>query len=200
VVKHLSSAILKFISANYPDKTGEELEIIEYGLEGIIMTIPKAIVILAAGYCLQILPPLLLAIFSFGFLRTFASGVHLKNGWTCLFFSSSAFFFITYAGKYINLTRMTQIEMLVFSMVLLFLYAPADTEERPLLDERVRRRMKVSALLAAGLMFAIVMILPENNMFGNIIAWGITVESIMTTPLIYYLFNRRYRNYEYYES
>jgi len=200
LTKRLSAAITSYISANFPEKGEEELEIIGYGLEGIISTFFKTILIFIIGYCLKIILPLTLAIASFGLLRTFASGVHLKNGWTCMLFSTALFLSIAYAGIYIPLPRLIKAAVFLVSILLLYLYAPADTEERPLVCEKTRRDLKISALVTAGIVFVIAMILPEDSMAGNVITWSVIIESVMTTPMIYYLFKRRYRNYEYYES
>lgn len=200
MIKRMSAAITNFISANFPEKGEEELEIIGYGIEGIISTFFKTVVIFIIGYCLKILLPLTLAIASFGLLRTFASGVHLRDGWTCMFFSIVLFLSITYAGIYIYLPHLFKAIIFIISILFLYLYAPADTEERPLVCEKNRRELKISAIVTAGVIFVIAMILPENNVIGNVITWAVIIESVMTTPMIYYFFNRRYRNYEYYES
>lgn len=200
LTKRLRAAITNFISTNFPEKGEEELEIIGYGIEGIISTFFKTVLIFMIGYCLKILLPLTLAIASFGLLRTFASGVHLRNGWTCMLFSSSLFLSIAYAGIYIPLPRLIKAGVFAISLILLYFYAPADTEERPLVCEKTRRELKISSLVIAGIFFVIAMILPEDNTVGNIITWGVIIESVMTTPMIYYFFKRRYRNYEYYES
>lgn len=200
LVKRFTAGIVRYISEQYPGKSEEELEIIGYGLEGILTTVPKIAFIFTAGYFLNIFQPLLIAILSFGILRTFASGVHLKNGWTCLIFSSVVFLSITYAGIYIPLSKLLKILMFLVSFVLLILYAPADTEERPLVVPRIRQELKVSSLIFAGLMFIIMLLLPGSHVIGNIITWSVFAESVMTTPAVYFILNRRYRNYEYYET
>jgi len=200
LAKRFTAAIVRYISVYCPDKSEQDLEIIGYGLEGIIITIPKIVFIIVVGYLLNILQPLFFAILSFGILRTFASGVHLKNGWICLIFSSVVFLSITYAGIYIPLSRLLKIFMFLVSFILLILYAPADTEERPLVVPRIRQELKVSSLVFTGLMFIIMLLLPSGHVIGNIITWSVVIESIMTTPAIYSILNRRYRNYEYYET
>lgn len=200
LTKRLSAAITSFISANFPEKGEEELEVIGYGLEGLISTFFKTVLIFIMGYILKIILPLALAIISFGLLRTFASGVHLKSGWTCLFFSTAIFLSITYGGIYIPLPHLVKAGIFVISIILLYLYAPADTEERPLVCEKTRRNLKISSLAAAVLMGVIVLVLPAGSIAGNIITLSVIIESVMTTPMIYYFFRRRYRNYEHYES
>ncbi len=200
LAKRLCAAMVRYISVTFPEKDGEELDLIEYGLEGILMTIPKTIFIFTIAYFLDVFLPLLLSVFFFGLLRTFASGVHLKNSWTCLFFSSCVLFSITYAGIYIPMTLGIKAIMFLVAFVLLFKYAPADTEERPLVVPRIRRELKVYSLIVTGLMFIATMVLPGNHMVGNIIAWSVVTESVMTTPMVYFLLNRRYKNYEDYES
>ncbi len=200
LTKRMSAAITNFISANFPDKGEEELEIIGYGLEGIISLIFKTILIFIIGYSLKIILPLALAITSFGLLRMFASGVHLRKSLSCFVFSSLIFLAITYAGIYIQLSYLLKIAMFAVTFILLLLYAPADTEERPLINKKTRFELKMSSLAVAGIMFFIVMILPFDNTIGNIITWSAIIESVMTTPMIYYFFNRRYQNYENYES
>jgi len=200
LVKRFTAAMVRYISAQCPDKSEEELEIIGYGLEGILITVPKIAFIITVGYLLNILQPLVFAILSFGILRTFASGVHLSNGWACLVFSSIVFLFIAYAGIYIPLPMLLKIFMFLVSFILLILYAPADTEERPLVVPRIRQELKVLSLIFTGLMFIINLLLPSGHVIGNIITWSVIIESVMTTPAIYSMLNRRYRNYEYYET
>jgi accessory gene regulator protein AgrB len=65
---------------------------------------------------------------------------------------------------------------------------------------RIRQELKVSSLIFTGLMFIIMLLLPSGHVIGNIITWSVVVESVMTTPAIYSILNRRYRNYEYYET
>jgi len=200
LAKRITASVIRYISAHCPDKSEEDLEIIGYGLEGIIITVPKIVFIFAVGYLLNILQPLFFAILSFGILRSFASGVHLKNDWACLFFSTVVFLSITYAGIYVPLPRLINISMFLVSFILLVLYAPADTEERPLVVPRIRQELKVLSLIFTGLMFIIMLLLPSGHVIGNIFAWSAVAESVMTTPAIYYILNRRYRNYEYYET
>ncbi|MDI9482678.1 MAG: accessory gene regulator B family protein [Bacillota bacterium] len=200
MAKRFTAAIVRYISAQCPEKSKEELEIIGYGLEGVLTTVPKIAFIITVGYFLNILQPLLCAVLSFGILRTFASGVHSNNGWACLIFSSIVFLFIAYAGVYIPLPMLLKIFMFLVSFILLTLYAPADTEERPLVVPRIRQELKVSSLIFTGLMFIIMLLLPSGHVIGNIITYSVIIESVMTTPAIYFILNRRYRNYEYYET
>jgi accessory gene regulator B len=200
LAKRFTAAIVRYISAQCPEKSKEELEIIGYGLEGVLTTVPKIAFIITVGYFLNILQPLLCAVLSFGILRTFASGVHLNNGWACLIFSSIVFLFIAYAGVYIPLPLLLKIFIFLVSFILLILYAPADTEERPLVIPRIRQELKVLSLIFTGLMFIITLLLPSGHVIGNIITYSVIVESVMTTPAIYSILNRRYRNYEYYET
>lgn len=171
LAKRFTAAIVRYISAQCPEKSKEELEIIGYGLEGVLTTVPKIAFIITVGYFLNILQPLLCAVLSFGILRTFASGVHLNNGWACLIFSSIVFLFIAYAGVYIPLPMLLKIFMFLVSFILLTLYAPADTEERPLVVPRIRQELKVSSLIFTGLMFIIMLLLPSGHVIGNIITY-----------------------------
>ena len=75
---YLINFTLKFIknNSNYSD---EEMLKIQYGMEGILLTVTKMIVVIIIGLIFKFLNVLLLTLIFFNILRFFAFGLHAKK-------------------------------------------------------------------------------------------------------------------------
>ena len=78
------------------------------------------------------------------------------------------------------------------------LYAPADTENVPILSKKVRKQKQIMSYvcLIVGLIISAVI---KNNTISNIIIFGYIVQTFMITKLAYKLTNNKY-GYEVYSN
>ena len=78
------------------------------------------------------------------------------------------------------------------------LYAPADTEDVPIVSKKVRKQKQVLSYISfiVGLVIAVVI---KNNIISNIIIFGYFVQTCMITRLAYKITNNKY-GYELYEN
>ena len=77
-------------------------------------------------------------------------------------------------------------------------YAPADTENIPILRKKERKQKKILSYIffIVGLLIAIII---NNNQISNILIFGNLAQSIMITPIAYKLTNNKY-GYEVYSN
>lgn len=85
--------------------------------------------------------------------------------------------------------------MFLISLILVTLYAPADTAKRPLVSVKLRKKLKIYSQLTV--MFFFIICLFNNNMIiKNIITFAILEECICITPFFYKISGKSYKNYE----
>ena len=195
VREFLSESITKFVATQLPDKTETELEHIKYGIEVSLVNILKLPFILLAAFLLGIFKYVIIAMFAFAAIRTFANGVHAKTSLGCFLISLASFLAIVYSAMYISLSLPVKFIIFFISLSLIYLYAPADNEERPFVEEKFRKRLRILAVVSTIIMFVFSFII-KDLIISNIIFYSIVIESVLVTPLIYRLMKRGYRNYE----
>ena len=165
--ERISGKITKAIAAELKDLSEEKLAEIDYGIAAFIANSYKMVFIFILAMLLNIFQYFLIAFVSFGTLRTFASGVHAKREWTCLPTSALVFFGITYLEMIskLNIYIITFIFILCFGAMLR--YAPADTEERPIVSRKLRKKLKILSVITILVLYAIAMLQLRNKSFFN---------------------------------
>ena len=125
-----------------PDIDDERAEIINYG--NIIGEIPKIFIMLGIAYALGVLK---LALETFLIIlpyRTFSGGFHLKTHIGCIVCTSLMYIGPAYLAQYIEITGIVKIASIImiwiFGIIMLTLYAPADTENVPILRKSERKQ------------------------------------------------------------
>ena len=90
------------------------------------------------------------------------------------------------------------LSVLIFGTIMITRYAPADTENIPILRKKERRQKKILSyiFLFVGLITATII---TNNKISNILIFGNLAQSIMITPIAYKLTKNKY-GYEVYND
>lgn len=194
IAKILSTICINFIHKN-TSTSEEDIEKITYGLQVIILNTFHSILLFVIAYFLGIFIYTLIAFVFFAILRLFASGVHANSTLTCCIVSSIFFFGNVYLS--LNTPKNIVVISIVFliSLILILLYAPADTEERPLISKKLRKSLKIKSALVT-VIFYIVTLLISNNVYANLITFSVLEEAFVITPFAYKLFNKKYANYK----
>ena len=114
-----------------------------YGLQNIIGEFPKGIIILVIAYFLGIFKLTLISILIVAPYRCFSGGVHMKTHLGCIIYTSILYSGSALIGKYMVLAGIakyiTALTIWIFCMIMIKLYAPADTENVPILQKKERR-------------------------------------------------------------
>ncbi len=194
--KFLNSSIDK-IKKKYPEYDQEKLEEIEYGLEGIYLTITKMVVIFALAFILKIFKEVILLMVAYNIIRTTAFGMHAKKSIHCLIISLVFFIGGGLLCKYVNISYYVRIAIASVSFLFLIIYAPADTYKRPLINAKRRKIYKIITIII-GFIYLMVIIIFKNYYLCNYLCLGILEATLMIHPLTYRMFQLPYNNYKTY--
>ena len=183
---------------NKKNYSQDELEIIAYGLEGIYLTITKAVVIFGIAICLGILKEVIFLLISYNVIRSQAFGLHATKSIYCLISSLIIFIGGSYICKYIILPFWIMIIISIICNICLFLYAPADTYKRPIVNVKKRKRFKFLSSLF-GIIYTILIVIFHDNVIANYLLVGMLSSVLMILPITYKIFNLSYNNYKNYK-
>ncbi len=199
IISKMSKKIMFFVKEHIGEISQDDFEIAQYGIEVFLLNLYKAPIIFGIAYCLGIFKYCFFVFLLFGTLRNYTWGIHMKNGFTCTLCTCISFFSIVFLSIECTFSFYTKIILALVALYALYIYAPADTEERPCLNEKRREKNKKISLLLGGL-YSLFSILYSNPIIGNFFLFTLLWASMMILPITYKLFNRRYNNYVYYEE
>lgn len=198
ICEHLTNRIKNSL----PDVDDEKAEIINYGLQNIIGEIPKNFIVLLIAYLLGVFELTLISLLILIPYRAVSGGFHLKTHIGCIVGTSSFYCGIALLSKYIvmapNAKYVFVFATWIFSMVMIKLYAPADTENVPILRKEDRKRKQILSYIIATISLIIAIIIP-NQIISNIIIFGTLFQTITITKFAYKITNNKY-GYEVYNN
>lgn len=183
------------IRKEMPEVDDERAEIIMYGLQNIIGELPKVFIILLISYFLGILNLTLVSILIIAPYRTFSGGVHMKTHIGCIIYTLALYSGSAIIGKYIILEKtakyITAFCIWLFCMLMLKLYAPADTENVPILRKQERRQKQIISYIILTIEFSIALII-NNSIIVNIIIFGDLIQTLTITRFAYQITDNKY--------
>lgn len=175
-----------------------KLQEIKYGLETVYLTIVKTIIFIILAILLKTIKELLLFMLFYGIIRLTGFGVHAKKSLHCWISSILIFVIIPILIKYVTLNNYVIYLISIISIIILAIYAPADTPKRPLINKKKRIIYKVlTTLISLGYLITITLI--KNKIIINTLLYSLLLECFLVTPFIYKLFGVSYKNYKNYK-
>ena len=190
--KYLNSTI-SFIT-KYKEYSNEEIENMRYSLEGLYLTFTKLVVIFSLAIILGIFKEVIILLILFNIIRFTGFGFHAKKSMECLITSTLLFVGIPYLVLYLEPNKITLLVIGIISLIILSIYAPADTVKRPLPNKKKRLYRKIGTIVIASIFITISLFI-KNNTISYLLIIALFIESIMVSPLIYKIFGQPYRNY-----
>ena len=191
ICEYLTNRIRK----EMPEIDDERAEIIMYGLQNIIGELPKGIIILLIAYFLGIFKLTLMAVLIIAPYRCFSGGVHMKSHIGCIIYTLILYSGSALLGKYIVLTGIAKYVITsivwIFCMFMIKLYAPADTENVPILMKKERRQKQIFSYIILTVEF-IIAILINNTTIAGIIIFGDLIQTLTITRLAYNITDNKY--------
>ena len=200
MVDKICDCLTNKIKNKMPEVDEERAEIINYGLHLLIGELPKTFIFIAIAAVLGVLKEFFITVLVIFPYRAFSGGFHLKTHFGCIFGTSLMYCGIPLLSKYIIIS--TDIEYILtalvwtFGMVMCKLYAPADTENVPILRKKDRKTKQILSYITLTITLIIGIVI-KNQIISNIIILGIFVQSITITKIAYRLTNNKY-GYEVY--
>jgi len=191
----LSNKISDYIITNANIADEIQRDNVQYGVSVFMYNLSKLPVIFLLAYYLGIIQYTIVALLSFGFIRTSACGLHAQTSLTCLIYSIMILLGIPLVSVHIIMPTIITFTIFIYSFILAILFAPADTEEKPIASMKLRRKLKIAALVSIFISFLITFAV--SPIYANVITLSVFVECTLTTPLLYRIFKKRYNNYKY---
>ena len=196
ICNYLTNKIRKQI----PELTDEKAEEINYGLQLLIGELPKTFIFILISILLGVFKEFLITIIVIFPYRAFSGGFHLKTHLGCILGTSMFYCGIAYISKLslfsYNTKYILTILIWIFGMLMCKLYAPADTENVPILRKKERKTKRILSYTVLTITLIIGAVI-KNNTISNIIILGMLVQSIMISKLAYKITNNKY-GYEVY--
>lgn len=202
MIDNICTFLTNKIRKEMPEVDDEKAEIIFYGLQNMVGEIPKTILMIVIAFILGILKETLIAFFMILPYRAVSGGFHLKTHLGCIIGTCSFYFGIVLLAKYIFLNLIAKYVLILviwgWGMIMIKKYVPADTENVPILESKVRRKKQVLAYIiyTIGLAMAILI---ENNVLANMLIFGSIFQTFAVTKLAYKLTKNKY-GYEVYRD
>lgn len=167
---------------------------IKYGLETLYITITKLTVILIINILLGNTKELILFILTYGLLKITGFGLHAKKSWQCWITSIPIFTIIPYLIKNIVINNKLIIIISITSLLIICLYAPADTERRPLINKKKRIIYKIITIFTS-IIYLLIIYINNNSYVDSLLLYSLILEALIINPLSYKLFKLKYKNY-----
>lgn len=201
MIDKICDKLMKRIRAKMPEVNDERAEVIKYGLELIIGELPKMFLLFIIAWLLGIFK---YALISFAIILPYklvSGGVHLKTHIGCILGTSLFYCGNVFISKYINILDIkNQIIfsaiILTFAIIMISLYAPADTENVPILRKKERAKKKIISYIIVTTMI-IISFLVKDRVISNMFRVGVLLQSIMISKLTYNIFKVKFGYLEY---
>lgn len=184
------------IQKEMPEISDERAEIIKYGLQLIIGEIPKVILLILIAIIMKIGWLVIFAYLTMLPYKIVAGGFHLKTHIGCTIGTFVVYFGNVLISKNLLLQPIYIKYIIVgvvwiISIIMISLYAPADTINLPILRKKERKTKKILSYIFATITL-IVAILVNNNTLSNILILNVLIESISISKLAYKLTKNEY--------
>ena len=195
MIEKICTYIVNQMRKQMPDIDDEKAEIITYGIELIIGEIPKIFLLFVLSFILGIGWYTVFAYVALIPYRASSGGFHLKTHVGCIIGSSLFYYGIVYLSKFIILNLVQKyiiiVIALIFVVIMVSLYAPADTENIPIISKKERKRKKVLSYITL-LLTLTASVFIKDSIISNILIFGVIVQSFMISRLAYLLTNNKY--------
>lgn len=171
---------------------------LQYGMEILFRNMSKLILVMSLSVVLGIFWKTLIVLISYNVLRSQAYGIHARTSTGCLTSSIIAFVLSVFITKNIEISNIVVIGCFILFTCLLSIYAPADTEKRPLVGKSIRKELKRKSIIASLFLMGVALLTSINHI-KTLIVLGAMIEVITVLPITYYILKRRRNNHENYE-
>lgn len=173
---------------------------INFGLQLIIGEIPKFFITIFLAIILHLVELTILSFIIILPYRVFSGGFHLKTHLGCIIATNAMYIGTPYLASVLNFSDNIRYFLIaitfIFSFTMIAKYAPADTENVPVLQNKERKKRKIISFIIAGIELIIAIFIPYKEI-SNIIIFGILIQTMTITKLAYRITKNKY-GYEVY--
>ena len=196
ICNYLTNKIRKQIP--YVDE--QRAEVIDFGLHILIGEMPKTFIFIFISLLLGMFKEFVITFLVIFPYRAVSGGFHLKTHIGCIVATSLVYCGVPYISEKIIIAQEFKYILItliwIFGILMCRLYAPADTENVPILRKKERKTKRILSYIVLTITLIIGAVI-KNNTISNIIILGMLVQSIMISKLAYRITNNKY-GYEVY--
>ena len=196
MIDKICAFLTQKIRKEMPDIDDEKAEVINYGLQNLFGEIPKTFIMLFVAYILGIFEWALFTFVALFIYKGASGGVHLKTHIGCIIFTCTFYCIIPFISKFIVMSQIVKYIVIslvwIFGIIMIKLYAPADTESVPILQDKVRKKKRIVSYISFSIALLVALIV-QNNMVSNILILANLFQTITITKFIYKITNNKYR-------
>lgn len=190
------------MKSRIPDMTEEKAEVILYGLQLIIGEIPKMILILGISFILGFGWYMIFAYIVIAPYRTVSGGFHLHTHLGCILGTIIFYYGTVIIGKYLILDDIQKYILIAlslgFGLLMISMYAPADTEDVPIISKKERKTKKILSYIML-IITLIVALFVQDRILSNILIIGSIFQSVSISRIAYKITKNKY-GHEVYEK
>ena len=202
MIEKICNSILIKMREKMPDITDEKAEIILYGLQLIIGEIPKMFILFGLSFLLGFGWYMVFAYIAVMPYRATSGGFHLHTHLGCILSTIIFFYGNILISKFLVLDNIQKYILiglsLVFGILMISMYAPADTENVPIIGKKERKTKKILSYVMLTLTLVVALFVPDK-MMSNILIIGSIFQSISISRLAYKITKNKY-GHEVYEK
>lgn len=201
MIEKFCNFLTQKIRKKMPEVDDERAEIIQYGLEVIIGEVPKIFVVIGFSILLGVWQLTLFSIVIIGIYRGVSGGFHLKTHIGCMISTLTMYLGNVFLSKYcilepIYIKYIITFGIWVFSLIMIKLYAPADTENVPIISKKERKRKKILSYIIMTV-FLLSSVFIKNQVISNLFIYGVLIQTLTITRMAYKITHNKYGHEEY---
>ena len=203
MIEKICDIILKKMKKEMPDITEEQGEAILYGLKLLMGEAPKMILLFAISFVLGFGLEMIFAYFSIMPYRTASGGFHLHTHLGCILGSIIFYYGNVILSRFLVLGVLEKYILvalsLVFGILMVSMYAPADTENVPIISKKERKTKKILSYITLAITLGASLII-QNQVYSNILIIGSIIQSLSISRIAYKITNNKYGHEVYKEQ
>ncbi len=202
MVDKFCNFILKKMKEKMPDMTEEQGEVILYGLELILGEIPKVLLLFLLGFLLGVGWYVLFAFIVIAPYRGMSGGFHLHTHLGCIITTNLFYIGNVFISKYLVLDSLEKYVLIalsfIFGILMISMYAPADTENVPIINKEERKKKKILSYIFLTVMLIAALFI-QDRILSNILIIGSIIQTMTITRIAYKITKNEY-GHEMYEK
>ena len=194
MLEELGEKVSNGVENNLDGITPTQKEIIQYAVIQVVGEFIKLAIMVACVWPFGIAHLLLISVFATAIYRIPSGGAHSKSHIACFLASSIFFFGNVIVSSLIDVPYLDviYIAIFLFNSIVIYFFAPADTEMKPVVSEKQRRNLRIISFVCMTITVLIGRFVITDLVIRNIFIFGTLIQSITMLPLMYRIFNTKY--------
>lgn len=202
MIEAICNSLTKKIIDSVDEVDESKADEINYGLQLLIGEVPKFFITLILAILFHMVGLTLISFLIILPYRTFSGGFHLHTHLGCIIVTNLLYIGTPYLASIIEISDVVRYVAIAFTFIFSFWminkYAPADTENVPILQKKERRKRKIWSFVIAEIELIIAIFIPYK-VISNMIILGIIFQTCTLTQIAYKITKNKY-GYEVYGS